>query len=98
MPARDLHLVTPRGPAGLVHVGRGEVPEGLPFATDALDVPVNAWSLHSGADVLRTGITTLGQRADIVLFHDFPRRLERFVRTLDGQSEVKVLTQRPIQL
>lgn len=98
VPANERKAVAPSGRAGVVYVGRGDVPDPLPWPADSLDVPTTAWSLHSGTEVLRDAIRAIGGDARIVLFHDFPRRLRKFSNSFDHDAELTVLSQDAVEL
>jgi hypothetical protein len=76
----ELALVQPSGKAGLIPIGRAEEAAlDIPFSFERLAVDSSAWTLHSDQDCLQRVVHELQGGAMIVLFHNFVRRLKKFV-------------------
>ncbi len=44
-----------------------------------LDVDTTSWSLHSSAEVLQMTIEHFAQHCTVVLFHNYPKRIQQFI-------------------
>lgn len=75
----ELPAVQPVGKAGLIPIGRAEDAKlNIPFDFVTLPVDSSSWTLHSDENCLRKIIPVVEQHADVVLFHNYVRRLKKF--------------------
>lgn len=97
VPSAELAAVRPVGKAGLIPIGRAEdAALDAPFPFERSPVDSSPWTLHSDEGCLRKVVEEIEQHAEVVLFHNFVRRLKKFV-TNAGLS-CAALGQDPIPL
>jgi hypothetical protein len=84
------------GKVALVPVGRTSLC-GLQLPNvDVLDVDSAAWTLHSDEVSLRTTAAEMCEMAEVVLFHNFSKRLRKFARSTN--LDCKVLSRSVLSL
>lgn len=59
-----------------------------------LSLDTSPWTSHSNSETLRTVLPGIAERACVVLFHDYPKRLQKFVR--NSGIATQVLTKKEI--
>jgi len=74
----ELDQIRPRGTARLVHIGRGDPPQPK-WNCVMPEVDTRPWTLHSDESALSDTIHQLDGHARTVLFHNFERRISRFL-------------------
>jgi glyoxylase-like metal-dependent hydrolase (beta-lactamase superfamily II) len=93
VPIQELDQVTPKTSVGIVYIGRGDFPVHFPWSatTKSYGFDTSAWTLHSDSQSLKNAISSYSGKARVFLFHDFPRRLTRFIKKtgVDAQPITK---------
>ncbi len=79
----------PAGPGTVVvYVGRAEAPM-LPerLAWETLSADTTAWTSHSSEAALIEGVRRLQTHGNVVLFHNFPKRIRKFTQSNNLSAE-----------
>lgn len=84
----ELARQEPAGPTALVSIGRSGGNAGsYPLDMDTLAVDSAAWTLHSDEQSLGEAVVELAKMSEVVLFHNFSKRISKFAKNFGLQCQ-----------